>query len=272
MLDEIFKRKLALAELMTIAMHLFLANFKSICKVVFTLFLSLSILHVLILDRVSDSVLLMTQLAQSGVTSANMPAYVDSFILYLGNTLLQATVLLFLEPVGIIAIAKIGKGYIQGEPISVKDAIGEAMGCLWATITTGIPYWFAIFFGTLLFIIPGIYLGGIWVFYIYAIGLRGERGFGALGYSKKLVQGRWWQTFGTMVVVSIITSGMNWIFSGVYIFGADNILVMILYYTLTYFSASFMYLLMTTFFLNREHIILGKLRDQPVAIIEDNVL
>lgn len=261
-LEAIYQRELKLIEALSMAMNMWVANVKSIAKIIFILFLPISILNVLSMNQMENSLLALMQMAEGILPQSG---YMAVSLAYLGTTLLQAAVTFFLEPVGIIAIAKIGKGYLYGNPITIKDAVGESMSCLGNVISASVPCFLAFVIGTLLFVIPAIYLGGIWAFYVYAIGLRDEKGLGALRYSKELVKGRWWRTFGSIFVAAIMASSISWILSGIYLFGTENIAIDILYYTLTYFSVAFVFMFKTVLFLNREAICLGKTMDKNVA-------
>ncbi len=69
----------------------------------------------------------------------------------------------------------------------------------------------AIFFSFLFFIIPGIYVG-IKLFIAPAVAVIEERNpFDAISRSWDLVQGHWWFTFATYLVMNIITSFMSYV-------------------------------------------------------------
>ncbi|MDD3394248.1 MAG: glycerophosphoryl diester phosphodiesterase membrane domain-containing protein [Anaerotignum sp.] len=258
MLEAINKKELKVIEILSIAMHLFTKNLKSIMVVVAMFFFPISILNALIMEKLSNSLVLIKNFMDTGVITENLPGYTAVMLNFIENNLLQMAVLLFLEPIGVIAIAKITKSHLYSEQMNVKEAIGEAINCLWSVIITGIPGMILIFLGCLLFFIPGIYLGIIWTFYVYAIALRGKKGWKALEYSKKLTKGKFWKTIGLLIVISFIAAGWNWVFSGVYLFLPQQIGTDILYTVLTYISGSFSYIAMTVLFMNREAFLLGE--------------
>lgn len=68
------------------------------------------------------------------------------------------------------------------------------------------------------FVIPGVYLWGSWVVAVPVLLLEGTRGRKALKRSRELVKGRWWPTFATYLLATLIVT----IFSGILgaIFGA----------------------------------------------------
>ena len=70
---------------------------------------------------------------------------------------------------------------------------------------------FIVFFGFMLFIIPGIYVG-IKLFVSPAVAVIEERNpFDSISRSWDLVQGHWWFTFATYLVMNIITSFMSYV-------------------------------------------------------------
>jgi hypothetical protein len=77
-----------------------------------------------------------------------------------------------------------------------------------------------------LFIAPGIWLYVAWAFALPVLLVEGLRGRQALGRSFELVRGRWWKTFGTLIVgfilAAIISSLMQAIFVVGMVVGDDN--------------------------------------------------
>ena len=73
--------------------------------------------------------------------------------------------------------------------------------------------------GLLACLIPGIYLWGAFYVAIPALLVEGAGPFRALGRSRRLVQGRWWTTFGVAIVgyllVAIVTSALSAVVIGV---------------------------------------------------------
>lgn len=258
-------------EVLTISMNLFIKNFKSIAMIVAFLFFPISILNTLIDEKLSANAFILMNLSESGEFSGNMSAFTEAGKQFIENQALQMATFLFLVPVGVIAIAKIAKGYLCKETIRVRDAIGEGMNCLWAIIVAGIIYWFCMFVGGLLFVIPGLYLGVIWCFYEYAIGLKGMKGWDALKYSKKLMQGKFWKTLGFLVMLFFILLGWDLIFSGMLYFAPEHIATNIIYNTLTFISGSFAFISMTVLFMNRQAVIL-KEKLTPTDNVADSTI
>jgi len=272
MLEAINNRELGFMEILTIALDLFKKNFKAILIVVAVLFFPISILHVLIMEKLSNSALILLEFIKTESALENMSFYTQVLIEFLENHVLQMTVLLFLEPIGVITIAKIAKGHLCNENVSVGHAIGDAMNCLWGVIITGISYWILVFIGSFFFVIPGLYLGVIWTFYVYVIGLRGIKGWKALVYSKKLTNGKFWKTVGFILFTTLIVSGCGWCLNALFFLAPENIATNILNLTLTYIFNSFVFIGMTVLFMNREAIMFGKKYYPTESIIDSTIV
>jgi hypothetical protein len=57
--------------------------------------------------------------------------------------------------------------------------------------------------GFVVFILPGIYLAVRWYFVPQTVVIEGARGAGALSRSAQILRGRWWRTFGLVVLANI---------------------------------------------------------------------
>ncbi|MDD4842798.1 MAG: hypothetical protein PHU31_00485 [Anaerotignum sp.] len=258
MLEEINNKEMKIIEILSITMHLFMKNFKKILIVVALIFFPISILNVLIVERLSTSIIVLLDLIATKGLLDNMSVLIEAYLDLMRNNMLLMAVSVFLEPVGIIAIAIIVKGYLYNETIHLREAIGEAMNCLWKIIVAGLISSILIILATICFIIPGIYLGIIWTFYVYAIGLRGYKGWKALAYSKKLIDGRFWKTLGFLIVISFIAVLCNKVMGSVFYLLPKHIATDILYDVLTYFYVSFECIALTVLFMNREVVLLGE--------------
>jgi hypothetical protein len=87
-----------------------------------------------------------------------------------------------------------------GEQISWRSSLRYALKRLPAVVAVSIVSTILIGIGTLLCIIPGIYLWGAFYVAIPVALVEGIGPFRALGRSRDLVQGRWWPTIGVAFV------------------------------------------------------------------------
>ena len=108
------------------------------------------------------------------------------------------------------AIAETYLGYETDWRASLGFAARRFLSILWIVtlggVLTGI--------GFLACGVPGLYL---WVGFAVALPVlmsEGQRGRKALGRSRALVQGRWWKTFGTLVVAGLLAAIVGGVVSG----------------------------------------------------------
>ncbi len=94
-------------------------------------------------------------------------------------------------------------------PISWRTALSKAFSRWGSCLTTSILGGVIIMGLTLLLIIPGIIWSIYYIFIIQIVALRELGGKTALNYSKSLVKGRWWKTFGIVFVLALINGGIG---------------------------------------------------------------
>lgn len=268
MRNEIYNREWRWIEQLSAAFHVFSANISSVIKVMAIIFLPISLLQVIIGDRMMSAYTVFQQIIPVGNTTAHVDAslLMDTTYQILINYGLLYMVSLFLEPVGVIAIAKAVKQYIDGKEVSMGQALSEAFSLMPTIIVTGIIYGVLVFLGSIV-IVPGVYFSIAWGFYLFCIGLSGKKGWAALKYSKELVKGKWWRTFAYLWLLSIVAMLWNSVFQLIYVFVPAGTASDILYQFLCYFSLAFVTVGETLLFINREAITFGvrPAVDAPVA-------
>ena len=100
----------------------------------------------------------------------------------------------------------VADAFLGGEPNwkrSLAYAFKRAHSLLWVTLLGGL----LVMTGTVLFFIPGLYLGVAFAVVIPAVMTEDIRGRAALRRSRRLVKGRWWRTL-TLLVLGAILSGV----------------------------------------------------------------
>lgn len=96
-----------------------------------------------------------------------------------------------------------------------KKAWNLFLPLIWVGFLTGL----VVFGASLLFILPGIYFGVALYFSQIILVDQGTRGTQALGASRALVRGRWWATFGRLLVVGFVFGLLLFVVMGVVIGG-----------------------------------------------------
>lgn len=266
MRNELYNREWRWIELLSAAFHVFSASIGAVMKIMAVIFLPISLLGVLIGDRMMSAYGVFQQFTQMDISAINQAELFTTVYHIMLNYGLMLMVTLFLEPVGIIAVAKIVKQSVDGKKISMGGALAEAFSLMPTIIVTGMIYGVLIFLGSMV-IVPGIYFSIAWGLYLFGIGLSGKKGWDALKYSKALVKGKWWRTFAYLWLLSIVTMLWNSVFQLIYVFLPEGFASDVLYQFLCYFSAAFVAVGETLLFLNREAITFGicPMSDAPTA-------
>jgi hypothetical protein len=83
---------------------------------------------------------------------------------------------------------------------SLRFALPRLGSLLWLSILTTI----GLVIGFVLVVIPGIYLYVCWCIAVPVLMFEGKTGTNALGRSRQLVKGRWWATFGALLVSFVL--------------------------------------------------------------------
>jgi len=106
--------------------------------------------------------------------------------------------------VGVLTIIYLVYDRVNGRKLGVNDAFKKAQNVFGNAVYTMLILNTLLFIGYLLLMIPGIVYGNYWVFTLVAVAVKGEKGRGALSASKKLVDGRWLNVFGTLLILGLI--------------------------------------------------------------------
>lgn len=236
-------------------------------KVMLIIFLPISLLEGVLLERIVSNQAVLQTIQQSEALLSDVDTVVAALMQTMTNELIYLAVMLFLQPVGIIAVARLTKQRLEGREISAKAAILEAIQMEPTILVSGIIWGVLVTLGSLV-IIPGIYYTVAWSLYLIAIGLSDKKGWEALKYSKTLVRGRWWRTAGVLILFGCVSMLWNSVFEMVYLFGTESAVIDTLYHFLCYFSASFVAAGKAILFLNREAVCCGKTFDPNVIDAE----
>lgn len=256
MREDMFQRELSWIELLSRAFQIFAANRPAILMVLCVVFLPLSLVQSVILDRMMLGADALNAFLEAGnMAQADVMRLVMQTILH---ELLYFAVVLFLEPVGTIAVAKLTKQYLLKEELSAKRAMAEAIQLQPSIIVAGLIYGVLGVLASIL-IIPGIYLAIAWCLYLYAIGLSACGGWEALCRSRALVKGRWWKTCGYYIALIAVVYLWNTVFQLVYLLGGQTAVTNALYHFLCYFSDAFLATGMALLFINREAMAGGRM-------------
>ena len=255
--NEIYNRELRWMELVTASMQTFAAIFRPFLKVLMFLFLPISLLETVILQRMAqvqgtmihiDGSMAPTQPQVQQMLEQMMQMMTQEFLLY--------AVAMFLQPVGNIAIAKMVKQYLDGEKMEAGKAIGEALNHMPAILITGFIYGSLVLLGSFV-IVPGVYFGIAWGLYACVIAFEDKKGWDALRASKELVQGKWWKTLGYLFLLSCVAMLWNTAFDFLCGFMGEGLKRDLFYQFLCYISVGFTAVGECLLYLNRKAVAEG---------------
>ena len=126
----------------------------------------------------------------------------------------------------------IAQAYL-GEQTDWRGSLSYALRLAPSLLLLTLLYGLGVVLGLLLLIMPGVWLYVAWALATPALLVEGMRGRRALGRSFGLVKGRWWRTFGVLVVGFILATIVSTVVQAVFLVGIflgedNNALVLVL--------------------------------------------
>lgn len=207
-------RPLSLGEVLDVSIKICLAHWRTLLKAVLVVVVPVQIVGTIVnADYTVDSF-------DFNTSSAQTPAEtLEQLNQYLGGLaiagVLQGLAVLLATAACLRAIAQ---AYL-GEPTDWRSSLKYALRLAPSLLLLTLLYALGIVFGLLLLILPGIWLYVAWAFATPALLVEGIRGRKALGRSFGLVKGRWWRTFGVLVVGFILAAIVSTVVQAVFIIG-----------------------------------------------------
>jgi hypothetical protein len=112
------------------------------------------------------------------------------------------------------ALTRAALAAAAGGDLGVGGGYRYAIGRAWPLLQVLLLTWLAVTLGFLLLVVPGVVVGVLLAVAVPALVAEGGRGWDALARSWKLVGGRWWRTFGTILltwlVVAVTVALVGW--------------------------------------------------------------
>jgi hypothetical protein len=135
-----------------------------------------------------------------------------------------------------IALANVIEKNLQGQDLTWSQALRLGISKWgWAVLTNILGNLIIVGLSFLL-IVPGIIWAIYYTFMVYVVALRSLGGKPALNYSKDLVKGQWWHTFGILLVIGlvdlVVVGGLGLVFglissNSIYLVITDSLLDLI---------------------------------------------
>jgi hypothetical protein len=117
---------------------------------------------------------------------------------------LAAVVALLAVAVVAGALTRAAVAAVAGEDLGVGRSYRFAIGRVWPLLQVLLVTWLLTMLGLVLLIVPGVVVGVLLVVSVPALVVEGGRGRDALSRSMSLVGGRWWHTFGTVLLTWVL--------------------------------------------------------------------
>jgi Membrane domain of glycerophosphoryl diester phosphodiesterase len=113
------------------------------------------------------------------------------------------------------ACLKSVSGAYLGGDASWRESLQFAWKRLGSLVWIAVLIYILSVLALVLLVLPGIYLWTAWIVAMPVLLLEGTRGRAALKRSRTLVKGRWWSTFGTYLLASILVGIATAVFSAI---------------------------------------------------------
>lgn len=214
-------RPLSLGEILDVSIKICLAHWRTLLKAVLVVVVPMEIVSTIVnADYTVNSL---------EIDSSSAKTYdetIDQLNQYLGglaiSSLLQVCAVLLATAACFRAIAQ---AYL-GDETDWRSSLSYALHLAPSLLLLTLLYVLGVVLGLVAFIGPGIWLYVAWAFAMPVLLVEGLRGRAALGRSFRLVQGRWWRTFGVIVVGFLFAGIISTIVQGAFlvgiVVGADN--------------------------------------------------
>ncbi|MGB5166503.1 MAG: hypothetical protein WBN09_08370 [Woeseiaceae bacterium] len=136
---------------------------------------------------------MLRQISENGTVDFNVPMMVSTYIvtIIVGSTVMAA------------AIIRIRAVY-ESETMSFGQAMFAGLKRAPAVFIASIIYMLAFMGGSILLLVPGIYISVMLAFAFYAASADSKGPLESCKYSYRLVKGNWWRTAGLLTIIVII--------------------------------------------------------------------
>jgi hypothetical protein len=196
-------RPLNLGETLDASIKIVRARWRTLAAVMLVIAVPIQLLEILIITSTTDVYQAGTSLgadsAATKTTYSNEGAYVAG-----QGLIVVLSILGYL--LGTVACYRAIADTYLGRPTSARASLAFATRRLGATLWLTIVLCVALLAAFLALVIPGIWLAIAWTVAFPAMLVEGPGGVAALRRSFRLVQGRWWATFGRLAVAYILVA------------------------------------------------------------------
>ena len=185
-------RPLSVGEIIDVAIKIWRRNLATLARIVFVVVAPVEILSALIQASVSTGEI--EKFDAAGNTTINTGAAAAWAAGMLTAQLLSSVAFLIASAAVLRAVSV---AYLGGTP-DWRESLRAATGRLRSLLWLGFLMFGGLVLSAVALILPAIWLGTAWALAFPVLIAEGQRGTNALGRSFRLVQGRWWPTFGAL--------------------------------------------------------------------------
>jgi hypothetical protein len=198
-------RPLSLGEILDVSIKICMSRWRTLLAAVLIVVVPVQIVStILTADYTVSSLHSSFDSFDVGSNQRTADQTLDELNQYIGglavSTVLQILAVLLATATCFRAIAQAYLGEKTDWRSSTAYALRHLPALLWLTLLYGL----GVLLGTVLLVLPGIWLYISWAFAIPVMLVEGARGRAALGRSLRLVRRRWWPTFGTIAIGFIL--------------------------------------------------------------------
>jgi hypothetical protein len=197
-------RPLNLGETLDASIKIVRSRWRTLALVMVVVALPIQLLDMLVITSTTDTY----DVSGGGFTtdtSASGTTYTDESA-YIGGQLVIQLLSLVGYVLGTVACYRVIAHAYLGEEATVGDSLRFAARRAGATLWLSLLLVLGLIGAFIALILPGIWLLVAWSVAFPVMLVEGTGGFKALGRSLALVKGRWWATFGRLVVAYILVS------------------------------------------------------------------
>jgi hypothetical protein len=207
-------RPLSLGEILDVAVKICLAHWRTLLKAVLVVVVPVQIVGTLINADYT------VEQSELSTDSSKTPAEtVEELNQYLGGLAVSAVLQVLAVLLATAACFRaIAQAYL-GEQADWRSSLNYALRLTPSLLLVTLLNALGVLVGFLLFILPGVWIYVAWAFATPVLLVEGLRGRAALGRSFRLVKGRWWRTFGVLVVGFILAGIISMIVQAVFLIG-----------------------------------------------------
>ena len=225
-------RPLGIGEILDAGIKVTTKRFAALAKLVAAVTIPIQVLAAFVtLSTVDEDSL-------TGTTTTSNQIDSDFWTQLAGNSVVSLLGLLS-TLVALAACTRIVAGAYFGEAPDWVESLRYAGRRFHSLLWVGFLFVLMVGLGAIACIIPGIWLAVAYALAIPVLLIEGTKGIGALGRSYRLVRGRWWPTFGVLLLGQLLISVVQFVLQlpvlGVLLAGGDdpNVAVFVVGSTIT---------------------------------------